>query len=232
MAPAPFSTWNVQSRNVNSHVRGTLTPVIRIYLIWELGCWKLKCNAAHRGDRTCQLSLARPCVSHLAGLHPLTSDLQTTYNKTMCNNPALLYTHQRFHMEERNLSQKDSEMASPQLLPVQKLSFQTWLIAIKILRMALAVTNAASYRKRADIVFFLWHDLWDFIIFWWITVYPECVHDARIFTWWRGAVIASDTNGTTETSHPARRQASATSAYGKFLVAGWRAVLNRWQPIH
>lgn len=83
--------------------------------------------------------------------------------------------------------------------------FQTRLIAIKIVCMALAVTNAGSYRKRADIVF-LWHDLCDFIIFWWITVYPECVHDARIFTWWRLAVIAPDKNGTRETSLPACKQ--------------------------
>lgn len=72
-------------------------------------------------------------------------------------------------------------------------SFQTWLIAIKILCLALAVTNAPGNWKGADIVFFLWHDLWDFIIFWWITVYSECMHEARIFTWRRRlAVIAPE----------------------------------------
>lgn len=125
----------------------------------------------------------------------------------MCSNPAVLYIHLWFHMEERNLSSQQRYFSQGQWNgfftappPTKSRFFQTWLIAIKILRVALAVTNATSYWKRTDIVF-LWHDLWNFIIFWWITVYPEYMHDARIFTWWQLAVIAPDTNSTTGTSH-------------------------------
>lgn len=124
----------------------------------------------------------RPSALHLAGLHrlrTLTKNLHTIKQR-VATLQCYIYTRDSIWKREiyhhSNVTfQKDNSFSL-----AKSLFFQTRLIAIKILRMTLAVTNAASYWKRADIVFFLWHDLWDFIIFWWITVYPECEHDVSL----------------------------------------------------
>lgn len=58
--------------------------------------------------------------------------------------------------------------------------FKTKPVAVRILCVALTVTNALGNGKRPDIVFYglTFETL---LFFWWITVYSECIHEASFF---------------------------------------------------
>lgn len=150
---------------------------------------------------SCQLSWHWPRALHLAGLHPLTSNWQCKYRQTTCSHCTTLYTLMWFHMDKKTwvwctfiiktmpllkmiVCCFDSEITSSFLChkPVHtqvpasmQVFFLAQPLAIKMLWVALTVTNALGNGKRADIVFY-GMTFETLLFFWWITVYSECGH--------------------------------------------------------